>query len=35
MSGALHLDIFEQPAKHDFFNGLLGNHCWVEIPWQA
>jgi len=24
ISGALHLGIFEQPAKNDFFNTLLG-----------
>jgi hypothetical protein len=25
ISGALHLGIFEQPAKNDFFSNLLGS----------
>jgi hypothetical protein len=27
ISGALHLDVFEQPAQRDFFGALL------EFPW--
>src|SRR3990172_9570347 len=36
ISGALHLGIFERPAKNDFFSNLLGGHVscrpWLKTP---